>query len=58
MSDLFQSSIPERGDDIEDTDADESNDASSPSGSEELRAQNIEVNNTQYIDLIQFVESY
>ncbi len=44
VSDLFQSAIPERGDDIEDMDVDESNDASSPSaGSEELRAENLEV---------------
>ncbi len=58
VSDLFQSAIPERGDDIEDMDVDESNDASSPSGSEELHAQNLEVKNTEYIDLIQLVESY
>ena len=43
VSDLFQSTIPERGDDIEDMDVDESNDASSPSGNEELRAENLEV---------------
>ncbi len=50
VSDLFQSAIPERGDGIEDMDVDESNDARSPSGSEELRAENLEVKRIQYID--------
>ena len=43
VSDLFRSAIPERSNDIEDMDVDESNDASSPSGSKQLRAENLEV---------------
>ena len=42
VSDLFQSAIPERSDDIIA--------ARSPSGSEELRAENLEVKRIQFMD--------
>ncbi len=50
VSDLFQSAIPERGDDTEDMGVDESNDASSPGGIEELCAENLEVKKIQFMD--------